>query len=66
MFTDEKAAVLKLYAEASDRALKQGIAMASEPPILALCEKKLIEFLYGFLSKQPGVKVVPHITVVYQ
>lgn len=66
VLTDEKAAALKLYEEASVRAKAQGALMASEPPILALCEKKLIEFLHGFLAKQPGVKVVPHITVVYQ
>lgn len=66
VLTDEKAAVLKLYEEASVRAKAQGALMASEPPLLALCEKKLIEFLHGFLAKQPGVKVVPHITVVYQ
>jgi hypothetical protein len=53
------------YETASVRAKAQGTAMASETPILALCEKKLIEFLHGFLAKQPGVKVVPHITVVY-
>lgn len=66
VLTDEKTAALKLYAEASVRAKAQGALMASEPSILALCEKKLIEFLHGFLTKQPGVKVVPHITVVYQ
>ncbi len=43
------------------RARQQGEAMASEPAILALCEKSLTEFLYGFLSKQPGVRQVsPH------
>lgn len=63
--TDEKAAALKLYETASVRAKAQGTAMASEAPILALCEKKLIEFLHGFLAKQPGVRVVPHISVVY-
>ncbi len=40
--------------------------MASEPAILALCEKSLTEFLYGFLSKQPGVRQVPRISVVYR
>jgi hypothetical protein len=65
VLTDEKAAALKLYETASVRAKAQGTVMASEAPILALCEKKLIEFLYGFLAKQPGVKVVPHITVTY-
>jgi hypothetical protein len=66
LLTDEKAAALELYAQAATRAKTQGIAMASEAPVLALCEKKLIEFLHGFLAKQPGVKVVPHITVIYE
>jgi hypothetical protein len=40
--------------------------MASDPAVLALCEKSLTEFLYGFLTKQPGVKQVPRIRVVYK
>jgi len=65
MLVDEKAAVLKLYEEASGRAQRQGAAMASDPAVVAPCEKKLLEFLYGFIEKQPGVKVVPRITIVY-
>jgi len=37
-----------------------------EEPIRAVCEKKLVEFLRDFLGKQPGVKYVPAITVVYK
>lgn len=66
MLTDEKAAALKLYEEAAIRAKSQGTAMAMEPPVLALCEKKIVDFLHAFLAKQPGVKVVPQIRVVYQ
>ena len=66
MFTDEKAAVIRLYEEASKRATEQGHAMATEPAVVALCEKKLIGFLHDFLAKQPGVRVVPSITVVYK
>lgn len=66
MLVDEKAAVLKLYEQAAGRAQRQGTAMASDPAVVALCEKKLLEFLYGFIEKQPGVKVVPRITVVYR
>lgn len=64
--TDEKEAALKLYEAAALQAKTQGATMATEPPVLALCEKKLVEFLYSFLAKQPGVKVVPQIRVVYQ
>jgi len=66
LFTDEKTAIIRLSQEAARRARQQGEAMASEPAILALCEKSLTEFLYGFLSKQPGVRQVPRITVVYR
>ncbi len=66
VLVDEKAAVIKLYEEAAGRAQRQGAAMASDPAVVALCEKKLLEFLYGFIEKQPGVKVVPRITVVYR
>jgi hypothetical protein len=66
VFTDEDAAVKRLYEEASRRAQVQGKAMAMEPAVMALCEKKLIAFLHDFLAKQPGVKVVPAISVVYR
>jgi hypothetical protein len=66
VLTDEKSAALKLYEKASIRAKQQGAAMAGEPAVLALCEKSLIEFLRNFLSKQPGVRVVPHISIVYK
>lgn len=65
VLVDEKAAVIKLYEEAAGRAARQGAAMASDPAVVALCEKKLLAFLYGFLEKQPGVTVVPRITIVY-
>lgn len=65
LFTDEKTAIIRLTQEASRRAQQQGEAMASEPAVLALCEKSLTGFLHGFLSRQPGVTQVPRITVVY-
>ena len=52
--------------DCNNRARQQGEAMASDPAVLALCEKSLTEFLYGFLTKQPGVKQVPRIRVVYK
>lgn len=66
VLVDEKAAVIQLYADAAGRAQRQGAAMAGDLAVVALCEKKLLEFLYGFIEKQPGVKVVPRITVVYR
>jgi hypothetical protein len=66
LFTDEKAAALKLFAEAAKRARIRGAQLASEPAIIALCEKQLVSFLRDFLLKQPGVQVVPTIAVVYR
>ena len=66
VLVDEKAAVIKLYEEAAGRAQRQGAAMASDPAVVALCEKKLLAFLYRFIEQQPGVKVVPRISVVYR
>ena len=65
MFTDEKAATLAMYEQAAERARRQGEAMASDPAVLALCEKQLVGFLRNFLQQQPGVKVVPQISIVY-
>jgi hypothetical protein len=65
LLTDEKAAALKLFAEAARRARVRGGQLASEPAIVALCEKQLVSFLRDFLLKQPGVQAVPTIAVVY-
>lgn len=66
VLVDAKGAVIKLQQVALENAQKQGLAMASEPAIQALCEKKLAEFLHDFLKKQAGVKAVPAIKVVYR
>jgi hypothetical protein len=66
LLTDEKAAVLRLYEEAATRAAQEGDKLASDPGVVALCEKKLAAFLVDFLSRQPNVKSVPAIRVVYQ
>ena len=64
-FVDGNAALLKLTEQALSQSTSRGATMATDPAILALCEKKLVEFLHSFLAKQPGVKVVPYITVLY-
>jgi hypothetical protein len=66
VLTDEKAAALKLYAEAAKRAQERGAQLATEPAIMALSEKQLTAFLRAFLLKQPDVTTVPHIAVVYR
>ena len=62
---DEQGAIIRLYELASKNAQEQGLILANDPAIAALCEKQLISFLRGFLAKQPGVKNVPNISVVY-
>ena len=66
LFTDEKLAIIELQQEAAVRVRQQGLDMAKQPAIAALCEKRLIEFLRDFLARQPGVQVVPQITVLYK
>ena len=58
-------AVLNLYEEASKLARADGLKLESDEEIVALGEKRLIAFLHDFLAKQPGVKHVPTITVLY-
>ena len=41
-------------------------SITEDPSVRALCEKNLADFLADFLAKQPGVKFVPRIKVVYK
>jgi hypothetical protein len=66
LLVDEKAAVIKLYAEAARYAQARGERLAEEPAIQALCERQLAAFLREFLLRQPDVTTVPHIAVVYR
>jgi len=65
LFTDERAATLNLYEDASTLANADGLKLQSDEEIVALCEKRLTAFLHDFLAKQPGVKQVPAISVSY-
>lgn len=66
VLTDEKAAVINLYEGLEKQTMANGLAISSEEAVTALCEKKLISFFRDFLSKQPGVKTIPDITVSYK
>jgi ribosome-binding factor A len=37
-----------------------------EEAVIALCERKLGEFLRDFLAKQPNVRAIPTITFAYR
>jgi hypothetical protein len=52
----------QLLAVAKNRAKE----VQKEEAVIALCEKKLGEFLHDFLSKQPNVKTVPAIKFAYK
>jgi hypothetical protein len=65
ILVDTKGAIIKLQQAAAERVNRQGMDMAKQRAVVALCEKNLVAFLRDFISKQPGVKVVPQITVRY-
>ena len=57
--------MLRLDEEAAKNAKEQGEALASDATVVALCEKRLIAFLHDFLARQPGLKIVPQISMTY-
>ena len=63
---DEKVSIAEIQRKIPELAQQYGSAMSSEESIRALCEKKLVEFLRGFLAGQAGVTQVPGILVVYK
>jgi hypothetical protein len=63
LLIDEKEQVIALQQRLTITAEKQGNAISMEEAVIALCERKLGEFLRDFLAKQPNVRAVPMITV---
>jgi len=66
LLIDEKAQVIALQQQLITAAAKQGDAIKHEEAVIALCERKLGEFLRDFLAKQPNVRAVPMITFAYR
>jgi len=66
LLIDEKAQVIALQQRLITAAEKQGDAIKMEEAVIALCERKLGEFLRDFLAKQPNVRAVPMITFAYR
>ena len=64
-FADGGKALNRLFQQVPIWANENGKKMTTTPEIKALCEKALIDFVRGFLQKQPNVKSVPQITIVY-
>lgn len=66
LLIDEKEHVIALQQRLTSIAEKQGDAIKKEEAVIALCERKLGDFLRDFLSKQPNVRSVPTITFAYR
>ena len=66
LLIDEKEQVIALQQRLITAAQKQGDAIKMEEAVIALCERKLGEFLRDFLAKQPNVRAVPMITFAYR
>jgi hypothetical protein len=66
LLIDEKEQVIALQQHLTIAAEKQGNAISMEEAVIALCERKLGEFLRDFLAKQPNVRAVPMITFAYR
>ena len=63
---DEKAAVIVLQQQLLPIALNRVKDIQKDEAVVALCEKKLGEFLRDFLAKQPNVRVIPVIKFAYK
>ncbi|HRE72646.1 MAG TPA: hypothetical protein PLC14_19275 [Accumulibacter sp.] len=61
LLIDEKAQVIALQQRLITAVRKQGNRIKQEEAVIALCERKLGEFLRDFLAKQPNVRAVPMI-----
>jgi hypothetical protein len=66
LLIDEKEQVIALQQQLTIAAEKQGNAISMEEAVIALCERKLGEFLRDFLAKQPNVRALPMITFAYR
>ena len=66
ILTDPQQAAMNQMINLPNTAKLQAQHLVNEPEIHALCEKKLIEFLRRFLEKQPGVTMLPNITIAYR
>lgn len=66
MVINDENAALELTRRAGEEFAAKGKAMiAQDEAIKALCEKLLVAQLRSFLEKQPGVKMLPNISISY-
>ena len=62
---DEKQAVITLQQSLDEVTKKRAAEIQKEEAVIALCEKKLIEFMRDFIGKQPNVMFAPPIKITY-
>lgn len=63
---DEKEALLEIQKQLPAIASNHAKEIQNDEAVIALCEKKLGEFLRDFLSKQPNVRMIPTIKFAYK
>jgi hypothetical protein len=66
VFIDEKEALLVLQQQLPEIALARAKEIQKDEAVIALCEKKLGDFMHDFLAKQPNVRVIPSIKFAYK
>ncbi len=66
VLTDERATFAEVNQKFGDLAVRYGLAIAREESVRALCKIRLADSLRDFLTKQPGVRQIPTIVVVFK
>lgn len=63
---DERAAFAEVQQKFMNLTHRHGAVVAREDAVRALCKTKIVDCLRDYLAKQPGVKQVPTIVVVFR
>lgn len=66
VLADDKPFVAEVNQKFSEVAQRQGLAIAREEAVRALCKVKVVDAMRDFLSRQPGVRQIPTIVVTYR
>lgn len=66
LLIDEKEAVIALHQRLYAMSEAQGVTLASDEGVIAVCERRLTAFLRDVLSKHPDATASPAIRIVYR
>ena len=66
VLVNDRATFNEVNQKFADLAQRYGLAVAREDAVRALCKAKLVDGLRDFLAKQPGVRQIPTIVVVFR